>query len=52
MVYNHPLAYRVDMKPEHMLKLADCKWITAIKESRAQSIGYAPCKVPVGRLMR
>ncbi len=33
MVYNNPVAYRVDLKPEHMLELADCKWIEAIKES-------------------
>lgn len=33
MVYNNPVAYRVDLRPEHMAALADCKWITAIKES-------------------
>ena len=33
MVYNNPVAYGVDLKPEHMAELADCKWITAIKES-------------------
>lgn len=33
MVYNNPVAYRVDLKPEHMLELADCEWIVAIKES-------------------
>jgi 4-hydroxy-tetrahydrodipicolinate synthase len=33
MVYNNPVAYRVDLKPEHMAELADCKWIAAIKES-------------------
>jgi 4-hydroxy-tetrahydrodipicolinate synthase len=33
MVYNNPVAYRVDLKPEHMLELADCQWIAAIKES-------------------
>ncbi|MES2937814.1 MAG: dihydrodipicolinate synthase family protein [Pseudomonadota bacterium] len=33
MVYNNPVAYRVDLKPEHMAELADCKWLTAIKES-------------------
>lgn len=33
MVYNNPVAYRVDLRPEHMAELADCKWITAIKES-------------------
>ena len=33
MVYNNPVAYRVDLKPEHMQALADCEWIEAIKES-------------------
>ena len=33
MVYNNPVAYKVDLKPEHMAELADCRWITAIKES-------------------
>ena len=33
MIYNNPVAYRVDLKPEHMLELADCEWIAAIKES-------------------
>lgn len=33
MVYNNPVAYRVDLKPEHMAALADCEWIAAIKES-------------------
>ncbi|MDW3688726.1 dihydrodipicolinate synthase family protein [Cupriavidus sp. CV2] len=33
MVYNNPVAYRVDLKPEHMAELADCEWIVAIKES-------------------
>ncbi len=33
MVYNNPIAYRVDLKPEHMAELADCAWIVAIKES-------------------
>ena len=33
MVYNNPVAYRVDLKSEHMLELADCEWIAAIKES-------------------
>ena len=33
MVYNNPVAYRVDLKPEHMLALADCEWIVAVKES-------------------
>ena len=33
MVYNNPVAYRVDLKPEHMAELADCQWVVAIKES-------------------
>ena len=33
MVYNNPIAYRVDLKPEDMAQLADCKWVVAIKES-------------------
>jgi 1-pyrroline-4-hydroxy-2-carboxylate deaminase len=33
MVYNNPVAYRVDLKPEHMAELADCPWVAAIKES-------------------
>jgi 4-hydroxy-tetrahydrodipicolinate synthase len=27
------VAYRVDLRPEHMQELADCQWIHAIKES-------------------
>ncbi|MCE1176963.1 MAG: dihydrodipicolinate synthase family protein [Burkholderiales bacterium] len=33
MIYNNPVAYRVDLKPEHMQELSDCEWIVAIKES-------------------
>lgn len=33
MVYNNPIAYRVDLLPAHMAELADCEWIVAIKES-------------------
>lgn len=33
MVYNNPVAYRVDLKPEHMAELGDCEWLAAIKES-------------------
>jgi 4-hydroxy-tetrahydrodipicolinate synthase len=33
MVYNNPVAYRIDLRPEHMMELADCPWIAAIKES-------------------
>lgn len=33
MIYNNPVAYRIDLKPEHMAELADCPWLVAIKES-------------------
>ena len=33
MVYNNPVAYRVDLKPEHFVELADNPHIAAIKES-------------------
>lgn len=33
MVYNNPVAYRVDLKPEHFAELADCAHLVAIKES-------------------
>ncbi|MFY0480498.1 dihydrodipicolinate synthase family protein [Achromobacter marplatensis] len=33
MIYNNPVAYRVDLKTEHMAELADCPWLVAIKES-------------------
>ncbi len=33
LLYNNPVAYRVDLKPEHMQELADCEWVAAIKES-------------------
>jgi dihydrodipicolinate synthase/N-acetylneuraminate lyase len=33
MVYNNPVAYRVDLLPEHFAELADCQWVEAIKES-------------------
>jgi 4-hydroxy-tetrahydrodipicolinate synthase len=33
MIYNNPVAYRVDLQPEHMAQLADCEWLVAIKES-------------------
>jgi dihydrodipicolinate synthase/N-acetylneuraminate lyase len=33
MIYNNPVAYRVDLKPEHMMELSDCEWVVAIKES-------------------
>jgi 4-hydroxy-tetrahydrodipicolinate synthase len=33
LVYNNPVAYKVDLRPEHFAELADCEWIAAIKES-------------------
>lgn len=33
MVYNNPVAYRVDLKPQDFAALADCEWLVAIKES-------------------
>lgn len=33
MVYNNPVSYKVDLKPQHFQELADCKWLVAIKES-------------------
>jgi len=33
MVYNNPVAYRVDLKPEHFAQLADQPQLVAIKES-------------------
>lgn len=33
MVYNNPVAYRVDLKPADFEALADCRWLVAIKES-------------------
>ncbi|MFG6448804.1 dihydrodipicolinate synthase family protein [Roseateles sp. BYS180W] len=33
MLYNNPVAYRVDLLPQHMQELADCEWLWAIKES-------------------
>lgn len=33
MVYNNPVSYRVDLKPEDFAELADCEWLVAIKES-------------------
>ncbi len=33
MVYNNPVSYKVDLKPEDFAELADCKWLVAIKES-------------------
>ncbi|MDN3921408.1 dihydrodipicolinate synthase family protein [Roseateles violae] len=33
MVYNNPVSYRVDLKPDDFAELADCRWLVAIKES-------------------
>lgn len=33
MVYNNPVSYKVDLKPEDFAELADCQWLVAIKES-------------------
>jgi 1-pyrroline-4-hydroxy-2-carboxylate deaminase len=33
LLYNNPVAYRVDLRPEHLQELADCEWVAAIKES-------------------
>jgi 4-hydroxy-tetrahydrodipicolinate synthase len=33
LIYNNPVAYKVDLRPEHFAELADCEWIAAIKES-------------------
>lgn len=37
LVYNNPVAYKVDLRPEHFVELADCEWIAAIKESSGQT---------------
>lgn len=33
MVYNNPVAYKVDLTPDDFAALADCEWLVAIKES-------------------
>ena len=33
MVYNNPVAYKVDLTPADFIELADCDWLVAIKES-------------------
>jgi 1-pyrroline-4-hydroxy-2-carboxylate deaminase len=33
MIYNNPVSYKVDLRPEHFSQLADCRNIVAIKES-------------------
>ncbi len=37
MIYNNPLAYKVDLKPEGFLGLVECENIVAIKESSHDS---------------
>jgi 4-hydroxy-tetrahydrodipicolinate synthase len=37
MIYNNPVAYRVDLKPEAFRRLAECRNIVAIKESSHDS---------------
>jgi 4-hydroxy-tetrahydrodipicolinate synthase len=37
MIYNNPVAYRVDLRPEAFLALAECPNIVAIKESSHDS---------------
>jgi len=48
MVYNNPVAYRVDLKPEHMVELADCKWIAAIKESTGDPRRVTDLRIALG----
>ena len=48
MIYNNPVAYRVDLKPEHMLELADCEWLVAIKESSDNIRRITDLRNPVG----
>lgn len=49
MVYNNPLAYRVDLGPGHMRELADCEWIVAIKESSGDSRRITDLRNSVGQ---
>lgn len=37
MIYNNPVAYRLDLRPEAFLHLADCPTVVAIKESSHDS---------------
>ncbi len=48
MVYNNPVAYRVDLKPEHMVELADCKWVAAIKESTGDPRRVTDLRIALG----
>lgn len=48
MVYNNPVGYRVDLKPEHMVELADCKWVAAIKESTGDPRRVTDLRIALG----
>lgn len=48
MVYNNPVGYRVDLKPEHMIELADCKWVAAIKESTGDPRRVTDLRIALG----
>lgn len=37
MIYNNPVAYKVDLKPHAFLRLAECSTIVAVKESSHDS---------------
>ncbi len=37
MIYDNPITYRVDRKPEHMMELADCESIAAINARRVHT---------------
>ena len=49
MVYNNPVAYRVDLTPANMAELADCEWIVAIKESTDNIRRITDLRNTVGR---
>jgi len=48
MIYNNPVAYRVDLKTEHMAELADCKWIAAVKDSSGDTRRVTDLRNAVG----
>lgn len=49
MVYNNPVAYRVDLKPQDFAALADCEWLVAIKESSDDIRRLTDLRNTVGR---
>lgn len=49
MVYNNPVSYRVDLKPEDFAALADCEWLVAIKESTDNIRRLTDLRNTVGR---